>query len=653
MTTKHLRWAMGVGVLAAVTLACNFSFSTAKVEEVKLARDENGEQATRVFLPDETFYLVGKLANAPDDTKLKAVWTAVDAEGQDPNTEIGTKEIKAGSGDFSFKLSNNELWPEGEYEVELSLNDEIQDTYRFEVSATGEHVRLSAAELAADEEKQTEESDQDQEKDNGSGAAASSLDDVKGATIRIDAQGSFVDPEVGLRLNEAGSGSGFIVDESGLAVTNNHVVTGAAIIKVRVDDEDETRRAKVVGVSECSDLAVIDIDGGGFSYLDWYDGTIKPGLDVYAAGFPLDEGEYTLTRGIVSQARANGDSNWAAVDHVIQHDATVNPGNSGGPLVDEDGKVVGINYAANPDTKEYYAISRAEAQDVLDKLEAGDDVTSIGVNGTAVQGDNDLSGIWVSSVKSGSPADEAGIQGGDIITKLEGLQLATDGTMRDYCEILRSHDPSDKLRVEVLRYADQQVLEGQLNGRALEPSFSFAQALESDVAATADSTEAAPEYIAVTDDTDTIVMEVPTSWDDVDGSAWSRDEEDVGVSITASSDAKAFLDGYGTPGVFYGASRMLAEQYDPAALLDELKGDFGVDGCTFEDRYDYKDPFYAGKYEVYKDCGDEKATIIALAATPDDSSYITFLLMQAVSEEDLAALDHVIDTFQTQGDLPE
>ena len=94
--------------------------------------------------------------------------------------------------------------------------------------------------------------------------AVSDLEGVRAAVVRIVGEGSFVDPEVGEVYNQSGTGSGFIIDESGLAVTNNHVVTGAAFLQVHVEGEDEPRNAKVLGVSECSDLAVIDIDGDGF-----------------------------------------------------------------------------------------------------------------------------------------------------------------------------------------------------------------------------------------------------------------------------------------------------------------------------------------------------------------------------------------------------
>ena len=187
-----------------------------------------------------------------------------------------------------------------------------------------------------------------------------SLSDLESAVVQIEAVGTFVDPAEGLQLNAAGRGSGFIIDPSGIAVTNNHVVTGGGLYKVYVAGEEEPRSAKVLGVSECADLAVIDIQGDGFPYLEWYEGAIKVGLDVYAAGFPLGDPEFTMTRGIVAKEKANGKSSWASVSKVIQHDATINPGNSGGPLVDENGKVVAVNYAGDSENNQYFAISRDE-----------------------------------------------------------------------------------------------------------------------------------------------------------------------------------------------------------------------------------------------------------------------------------------------------
>ncbi len=306
------------------------------------------------------------------------------------------------------------------------------------------------------------------------GGAVSSVDEVKTATIQIEAQGTFVDPEFGLLVNAAGRGTGFIIDSSGIAVTNNHVVAGAALLKVWIGGESTPRNARILGLSECSDLAVIDIEGDGYPFLEWYDGTVKTGLEVYAAGFPLGEPEFNLTKGIISKEDANGETNWASVKSVLGHDATINPGNSGGPLVNSSGEVVGVNYSTRQAANQYFAIGGDIARPIIDELRTGTDVDSIGVNGTAViSEDGSLSGIWASSVKSGSPADKAGIRPGDIIYQLEGLVLATDGTMKDYCDVIRSHSPSDTLSMSVIRYATGELLEGQLNGRELTVTGTF------------------------------------------------------------------------------------------------------------------------------------------------------------------------------------
>src|SRR4030067_1505238 len=123
------------------------------------------------------------------------------------------------------------------------------------------------------------------------------LTDLKKATIQIEAQGTFIDPQFGYMANQAGRGSGFIIDPSGIAVTNNHVVTGAALLKVWIGgDTNKVYNARILGVSECSDLALIDIDGDDFPYLDWHSGPVNVGLEVFAAGFPLGEPDRQSTR---------------------------------------------------------------------------------------------------------------------------------------------------------------------------------------------------------------------------------------------------------------------------------------------------------------------------------------------------------------------
>lgn len=471
--------------------------------------------------------------------------------------------------------------------------------------------------------------------------AVSNLDDVASATVQIVATGSFVDPEVGLQADVAGAGSGFLIDSSGIAVTNNHVVTGAATLDVFVGGEEDPRNAVVLAVSECSDLAVIDIEGENFPYLDWYDGEISTNLDVRSAGYPLGDPEFTLTRGIVSKAVADGETNWASVDAVVEHDARINPGNSGGPLVDENARVVGVNYAGSSETDQNFAIAASRAQDIVEQLRKGEDVQGIGINGVAVLDEEaGISGVWVSSVKSGSPADTTGIRAGDILTRMENLTLAAEGTMKEYCDVLQSRTAGDVIGIEVLRFETEEVLEGQLNGRELEPSFSFAQELDDEVAAGEPGSSYAA-YETITDDSGAIEVEVPTAWTDIDGSA-----REFGPTVVASTNIDGLLGGWEDPGVLFTASTQV-DGSNPDPVLDELL----QAECTSQGRQDYDDGLYRGKYELTTNCAGTDTGYLVLVAAPDDNAFATIVAMQLVSDADLEALDRVLESFRVVGDI--
>lgn len=479
------------------------------------------------------------------------------------------------------------------------------------------------------------------------GGAVDSLADVRGAIVRIVAEGSFVDPEYGQQFNAAGSGSGFFISPDGIAVTNNHVVTGAAFLQVYVEGEDEPRNARVLGVSECSDLAVIDVEGDGYPYLDWYAGDLTAGTTIYAAGFPLGDEEYTLLDGIISKEDADGESDWASVDSVIEHSADTLPGSSGGPLVTEDGAVVAVNYAGDA-AGQSYGIGRDEALKVLPTLMDGENVTSLGINGQALY-DGSFSGIWVASVESGSPADLGGIEAGDLVTLIEDLVLATDGTMADYCDILRSHAPGDPLSVEVYRASDDVFLEGTLNtDRVLDVAFSFESSLNDEVAqVTGDTTPPAaagyPSYVTLVDANNTIAVDVPSAWTDTDlESLWLFNGETVGVTISASTDYDAWAGGWSTPGMFFGASATLSAAYTVDSVLDGM--DFAF-ACTFDGRYDYEDPYYTGVYDLWVGCDGADTLFVVLAAESPGTGVLMMIQVVVVSEADLEALDTVLGTF--------
>jgi serine protease Do len=432
------------------------------------------------------------------------------------------------------------------------------------------------------------------------------------------------------------------------------VVAGAALLKVWVGGESNELSAKVLGVSECSDLAVIDIEGDGYPYLEWSGDPIKVGMDIYVAGFPLGDPEYTLTRGVISKAKADGEVRWASVASTVEYDAQALPGNSGGPVVDKNGQVVAVHYAGNTTTRQVYGISAELAKPVTEELATGKDVDSIGINGEAVSNeDGSLVGIWVSAVTSGSPADKAGIKAGDIITKMENLVLATDGTMADYCDIIRGHDATDTLAIEVLRFSSGEILSGQLNGDALVAASYF----ETEMGGTTGSdgsTGAYGSYTMVTDDYGAIQMEVPEAWAKVDGSPWMDGEDVIGASIWAAPDLQAFTDTWDVPGVMFDVSDDLARLGGYVQLLDYYREDY-LKACKLDQRYDYEDSAFRGKYDLYENCGGPGGpTQILLTAVPKDNSnaYLIRVGVTIISDADWEAVDHIMATFDVIGSLP-
>ena len=389
------------------------------------------------------------------------------------------------------------------------------------------------------------------------GQLITSIDDMRSAAIQIVARGSFRQPD-GV-FEGSGAGSGFIIDPSGIAVTNNHVVTGAASLAVYVGGSPDPVNAKVLGVSECSDLAVIDLDGEGYPYVEWYDGEVEPPLEVYSAGFPLGDPEFTLTRGIVAKAKAFGDTNWASVDHVIEHDANIQPGNSGGALVTPDAKVVGVNYAGGSSTNQsqFFAIANDIAQPLVQRMALGENIDSIGINGQAYLFDDGSSGIWVGGVTPGSPAGLTGVKPGDFVLELAGQTMADDGTMSGYCDVLRTQGTDKPISIKVLRLDTGELLEGELNGRPFEPVADTGAGGAGDATAGGGDQSAAntggggsgleeyPTFDAVGDDTGRLSVTMPSAWTEV---RTNPADDGCPQEIAASTDLNEFENGWNASG---------------------------------------------------------------------------------------------------------
>ena len=133
MKPNKLSILFGLIALFLSVLACGGSFSTANIAEAWLATDIDGNNRTTLFSPEDDFYAFVDLQNSPEDTQLKAVWTAVSVAGEEPNLVINETEFTSGDQVVYFELFNDQLWPAGTYKVEIYLNGELATTMTFEV----------------------------------------------------------------------------------------------------------------------------------------------------------------------------------------------------------------------------------------------------------------------------------------------------------------------------------------------------------------------------------------------------------------------------------------------------------------------------------------------------------------------------------------
>ncbi|MFE3291406.1 trypsin-like peptidase domain-containing protein [Rhodococcus sp. NPDC059234] len=473
------------------------------------------------------------------------------------------------------------------------------------------------------------------------GSGGVDFQSLQSATIQIEALGTFVSPTEG-GYESAGRGSGFLISPDGYALTNNHVVTGAGTLEVwRNGDRSKTLNAKMVGSSECLDLAVVKIEGGDLPYIAFRDDPVSTADEVYAVGFPLGDPTFTMTKGIVSKADTSADTPWASLDHVVEHDARIRGGNSGGPLVDHDGKLVGVNYAGDEQHDTNLAIHRDEVQRIVKDLEAGKNVLSLGINGEALVDDGGRGlGVWVNSVSSGSAADKAGVEPGDLLTSMEGVSLGADGTLADYCSVLETHGQDSTLSVEVYRTAGEKYLRGQFNGEPLTPTTT----VSAGIGGAAQSADAGG-FTTVADDSGAVRVDVPPAWSQVDGSAFVDDKNNRFVGLEVSSDIAQYKNGWGAVGASVLASTEAVGNSSPGELLDWAARGLPESGCASRGRMDYRDAQHTGLFEAWENCGPTKAKYIVVAAKADNGRYLALVAVQANTADDVAAADRVVNSF--------
>lgn len=464
---------------------------------------------------------------------------------------------------------------------------------------------------------------------------AVALDKVAAATILVESEGAFADVGSG-EIESSIQGSGFFIDPSGIAVTANHVVSGAAIIRVVVPGENQPRSAQVIGTSECSDFALIKVEGDNFDTLAWFTGELSAGDEVYAAGY--GGGNYTLTRGIISQVEVPANTEWTSIVGGFEHDARTSPGSSGGPVVSSTGEVVGVTYALSEFFSQSWAIGAPVAQGLVEKIELDEETESVGLSAIAlVDSADDDPGVWVSSVEPGSAAFEAGVEAGDVISLLNGISVGREGVLSSYCEVLRSTRPNQPLPIQLYRASTNQVLEGALRGDALEEKFSFAGPRQAENLDEYD-------YVPVTDDTGRIYVETPGAWGYVDGAPYDLLGNEVFDLIVAEDGFKFANYTFDTSGVRISASYDVARILNEVNVLEAYYEDYSA-VCYYDSTEEYEDALYFGEYDVYLDCGGTGTAVYVVAVVPNSRAFVIWIEAQIRSDADLLALDQVLATF--------
>jgi len=264
-------------------------------------------------------------------------------------------------------------------------------------------------------------------------------------------------------------GSGFVIDANGDIVTNQHVVAGSTGITVRFND-GSTAKGTLVGSDASTDLAVVkvNVDSSKLHPLTFGDSsTVQVGQQVAAIGSPFGLPE-SLTAGIVSALNRTitaPQPNNYSISGAIQTDAAINHGNSGGPLLNASGQVIGVNSQIESDGGGNegvgFAIPSDTVKNVTDALIAGK-TPQHAYLGVTVGDSTSGAGAAIESVKSGTPADSAGVKAGDVVTKIDGdaVDNADDLTAK-----ISAHQPGDKVTLTVTRSGATKTIDVTLGTR--------------------------------------------------------------------------------------------------------------------------------------------------------------------------------------------
>lgn len=280
-------------------------------------------------------------------------------------------------------------------------------------------------------------------------------------------------PQVPNAPDRQGLGSGFIISGDGLIVTNNHVIDGASKVTVKFADGSE-HEATVVGADPLTDIALLDIDGSDFPTVAFGSSdAMRVGDEVIAMGNPFGLGG-TVTTGIVSAK--DRDIRSGPFDSYIQTDAAINRGNSGGPLFNDQGEVIGVNTAifspnggsagigfAVPSDLVSAVVADLEDDGQIDRGWLGVQIKPVSEEVASVLGLETGQGTMIEKVMKNTPAQKAGLQSGDIVLSFDGTKI---DEARDLTRAVAGTAPDTVSKVEILRKGEHLTLDVTLANRA-------------------------------------------------------------------------------------------------------------------------------------------------------------------------------------------
>jgi putative serine protease PepD len=273
----------------------------------------------------------------------------------------------------------------------------------------------------------------------------------------------------------SGSGTGFVLDTSGHIATAAHVVDGTSSVTVKLQD-GTTRAATVLGKDDATDIAVLKIDASGLTLHPLTLGSsasVDVGDQVAAIGDPFGY-DRSISTGIISGVdRTIQAPNGFTVAHALQTDAAVNPGNSGGPVLDANGNVIGIvdqiatDGGADQSSGVGFAVPIDLVKSSLKTLEAGGHVTHAYLGVATADSSSGTAGAGVSSVAAGGPAAAGGLRAGDVVTAFDGTRITSS---TDLVAAIATHKPGDQVQVTVRRGSSTEQLTVKLGTQPTQAS---------------------------------------------------------------------------------------------------------------------------------------------------------------------------------------